>query len=200
MAKADNKRLTYIDFTPIHAKDEKLRPQLEESLKEQLVNDVPAMVSRLAKLEQLITVELDEYTDLLVEARLAFQYGLWRGVVALIGITAEKFTDSIYSQIKQVRSLDGEEIDKKRIFGDDAHVPEKRKLEILRFFGLITSPSFDKLIKIKKLRDKYVHPPSEELDVERDARKAMTLFQAVLKERFDAKYTIKKGKIVEREG
>lgn len=190
---------TYIDLLPTHAKKQELRPQLENDLKDELVRAVPAMVSRLAELEPLITREVGEYINFLMEARSAFQFGLWRGVVALIGIAAENFTDSLFSQIMVVKSVAGEEIAKDKLFGRDGYVPEQRKLEVLRLFGLVNKSSYEKLVRIKKLRDLYVHPQPKGRDSGQDARQVMELFRAVLKERFDAKYTIKHGKIVERQ-
>lgn len=87
---------------------------------------------------------------------------------------------------------------KVEVFGPDKYLPQQRKLAILRYFSLIDSTSYNKLIKIKKLRDLYVHPPDKVRDFEKDAREAMRLFRTVIKGRFDQAYTIKKGKIVRR--
>lgn len=199
MSEVEKRPFAYIDLRPTHAKNEKLRPQLENRLRDELVKTVPAMVARLAELEPLITREVGEYTNFLMEAQSAFQFGLWRGVVALIGIAAENFTDSLYNQITRVKSATGEEIAKDELFGRDDYMPEQRKLAVLRLFGLLDKSSYNKLVRIKKLRDLYVHPQPKDQDSGQDAREVMTLFRAVLKERFDAKYTISQGEIVERQ-
>lgn len=199
MAEGDKEVSTYIDFTPTHAQSEYLRPQLEKLLRADLEKAVPAMVSRLAELEPLITQEVGEYSDFMLEATWAFAYGLWRGVVALIGIAAEGFTASLYNQIKRVRSAVGEEVEKEKLFGRDDYLPEQRKLAVLCLYGLVNKDAYGKLVRIKKLRDLYVHPQPKGRDAGQDAREAMTLFRAVLRERFEAKYTIKEGKIVERQ-
>ncbi len=189
---------TFIDFEPNWAKNEQLRPRLEEQLKQQMLEEVPKMVSRLGELESLITHEVGQYADFMVEAQHAFQFGLWRAVVALIGIAGESFTNSLYNQINTVTSASGEQLAKDRIFGRDENLPEKRKLDILRLVGLISPGNHDKLLKIKKLRDRYVHGMVQGRDIGKDARNAFRLFRQVLKERFDAKYTIRDGKIVAR--
>lgn len=199
MTGVEKELAAYLDLTPNHAKEPLLRPHLEESLKSQLMSDIPAMVSRLAELEPIITLEVGEYIDFLMEAKLAFQYGLWRGVVALVGVASEGFSDNLYKQIGRVKSVDGEEITRETIFGRDDYVPEQRKLAVLRLFGLISKESHENLTRIKKLRDLYIHPQPKGRDCGEDAREAMKLFRAVLKERFNSKYTIKKGKVVERQ-
>jgi len=199
MAKGERGVWTYINLEPTHARSAELRPKLEEDIKEELIKNVPAMVSRLAELEPLITREVGECTGFIMEAERAFMYGLWRGVIALVGITAERFIDTLYNQVKRVKSVTGEEIAKEKLFGRDDYLPEQRKLEVLRLFGLINKSNYDKLVCIKKLRDLYVHPESSTGDPEQDAREAMGLLRTVLKERFDTRYTIRQGKIVERQ-
>jgi len=188
----------FIDLEPNSAKNPLLRPQLEAELKEQLINEVPQMVSRLAELEAFITIEVGEYIDFMREAVEAFQFRLWRAVVALIGIAAESFTDTLYSHIKHVTSTGGVSISKEKLFGRDDYMPEERKLAVLLVFGVILSDDFMRLRRIKRLRDQYVHPKGKAPDVEKDAREVIRLFRSVIKDRFERVYTIKKGKIVKR--
>lgn len=116
----------------------------------------------------------------------------------MIGISAERFTIDLYAQIKKVASTIGKEVAKASIFGRDATLSEKRKLELLKFFGVITPANHDKLSKIRKLRNQYMHRSLDGDDVGSDARKAMKLFQQVINERFDSKYTITEGRIASR--
>ena len=60
------------------------------------------MVSRLAEVDPIITLEVGAYIDFMREAVDAVQFGLWRAVVALIGIAAESFTDTLYNQVNNV--------------------------------------------------------------------------------------------------
>jgi hypothetical protein len=191
---------TFIDLEPNWAKHEKLRLQYEEELKKRLTSGVPQMISRLAELDPIITLEVGEYISFMREAVEAFQFGLWRAVVALIGIASESFTDTLYSQVKDVKSISGVSIPKDKLFGRDDYMPEERKLAVLYILGFILSKDYDRLRRIKKLRDKYVHPKGEALNVEKDAREVIRLFRSVIKERFDRLYTIREGKIVKREG
>jgi hypothetical protein len=188
----------FIDFIPNQAKDKRFRPQYELELRERLNNDVPQMVSRLAELDAIITLEVGEYIDFMREAVDAFQFGLWRAVVALIGIASENFTDTLYSQFRIVKSSSGVSISKEKLFGRDDYMPEERKLAILFTFGVILAEDYKKLQRIKKLRDQYVHPKAGTPDVEKDAREVIGLFRSVIKERFERVYTIKEGKIVKR--
>ncbi|MBI2328266.1 MAG: hypothetical protein HYU85_01220 [Chloroflexi bacterium] len=195
----DDKLLSaFIDFIPNEARNEMLRPQYESELKERLINDVPNMVSRLAELDPIITIEVGEYIDFMREAVDAFQFGLWRAVVALIGIAAESFTDTLYSEFKNVTSTSGVSMTKEKLFGRDDYIPEERKLAVLFTFGTISSNDYERLRKIKNLRDRYVHPKEKAPSVEKDAREVIRLFRSVIKERFDRIYTIKEGKIVKR--
>ena len=189
---------TFIDFEPNHARDERLCPQYEAGLKEQLVHNVPQMVSRLTEVDPIITLEVGAYIDFMREAVDAFQFGLWRAVVALIGIAAESFTDTLYNQVNNVKSSSGVNIPKEKLFGRDDYMPEERKLAVLFTFGIILSEDYEKLRTIKKLRDQYVHPSKKTLDVEKDTREILRLFRSVIKERFDRVYTVKQGKIVKR--
>ncbi len=188
----------FIDLEPNWAKDERLRLQYEEELKKRLTSDVPQMISRLAEIDAIITLEVGEYIYFMKEAVEAFQFGLWRAVVALIGIASESFTDTLYSQVKDVKSTSGVNISKEKLFGRDDYMPEERKLAILFIFSIILSEDYERLRRIKKLRDKYVHPKGKTSSVEQDAREAIRLFRSIIKERFDRIYTIKEGNIVKR--
>jgi hypothetical protein len=135
------------------------------------------MVTRLAELEPIITPEVGEYIDFMREAVDAYQLGLWRAVVALIGIATENFTDTLYEGVKNVRSSTGTTISKEKLFGREDYMPEERKLAVLHTFGIIQQDDYDRLRKIKKLRDKYVHPKGETPEVEKDAREIIRIFQ-----------------------
>ena len=194
----DNKIVSaFIDFQPNWAKNEKLRMQFENRLKSRLSQEVPAMVERLKKLEWLMTLELGEYADCMKEASEAFMYGLWRAVVSLIGIAAERFTDGLYSQLQWIILKDKKRISKSELLGQ--RPSERSKLAMLLISGLVDSAVYDKLVRIKELRDFYVHPQRKARNAEKDALTAMRLFRSVLKERFDKVYTIKQGKIVKRQ-
>ena len=201
MAKREEREVrTYVNLEPNWARRPELRPQFEEEIKSQLIKDVPAMVSRLAELGPLISSEVGEYAELMMEAERAFMHGFWRAVVALVGCAAEGFTDKLYDRIKQVKSVSGEGVSKEKLFGKDGSVPALRKLTVLKAFGLIDKAAYQKLLRIKKLRDSYVHPQSpDDRKSAPDAQEAMMLFRTVLRERFNAAYTIKEGKIVLRD-
>lgn len=196
----DNLGTGYINLAPRWAKDPQLRSHLEDVLRQATLQEIPKMVSRLAEIEPLITIEMGEYSGLVSEADRAFQHGLWYAVVALNGVAAETFSNHLYDQIVSITSPTGKQEKKDIILGDSERgVPEQRKLAILKFFDLITPASYDKLLKMKKLRDIYAHGAVEGRDIGKDARYAMRLFRGVLKERFEARHTIKDGKIVERQ-
>ena len=183
-----------MDFMPAHAKDKRLRPNLEQSIKEKLIQEVPEMVSRLAKLESLITLEVD--IDFKREAMEAFQHGLWRAVIALAGVVTESLTENLYAQLSSIVLRNGIQMSKSELLGDRPSV--QSKLALLRLLGIIESSHYEKLVQIWELRVKYVHPPKKPRNAERDALTAMRLLRSVLKERFDKEYTIKQGKIVRK--
>ena len=183
-----------MDFMPSNAKNSVMRLQLEDSLKQKLIQEIPAMVERVAMLENLITLEVE--VNFMMEAREAFQYGLWRAAIGLIGIVAEKFTDGLYTQLKSVVPRDGKQISKAELLGE--RPSERSKLAILYVSGIISQAHYDKLVKIKELRNLYVHPQKKVRNAERDALTTTRLLRSVLQERFDKDYTIKQGKIVKR--
>ncbi len=176
-----------------------MRQQAEEGLKKQLIAEVPEMVSRKAELAALITLDVGDYLEFMQEAELAYQFALWRSVVTLIGVAAENLTDNLYANIDQINSLSGVKTAKKKIFGDDSRLDEKRKIAILLFFGIITKMNHDDLLAITALRNKYAHGNIKDQDIEQDARKVMPLFRKVLNERFDSKNTVVDGVITPRQ-
>jgi hypothetical protein len=194
MANRKTTVLGLIDFMPTHAKDKRLRPGLENAMKDKLIQEIPEMVSRLAKLEPLITFEVD--VDFKREAMDAFQRGLWRAVIALVGVVTESFTESLYAKLPSLVLRNGTQMSKSELLGDRPSV--QSKLATLRLLGIIESSHYRKLVQIWKLRGKYVHPPKKPRNAERDALTVMQLLRSVLKERFDKDYTIKQGKIVRK--
>ena len=183
-----------MDFMPSNAKNPVMRLQLEDGLKQKLIQEIPAMMERVAMLENLITLEVE--VDFMFEAREAFQYGLWRAAIGLIGIVAERLTDGLYTQLKTVISRDGKQISKTELLGE--RPSERSKLAALYVSGIISQAHYDKLVKIKKLRDFYVHPQKKVRNAERDALTTTRLLRSILQERFDKDYIIKQGKIVRR--
>jgi len=183
-----------VNFLPNHAKDKRFRSGLENTLKEELIQDVPEMVSRLAKLDQIITCEVE--IDFTREAMRAFQFGLWRAVIALVGVVSESLIEKLFSQITTIKLADEKVIQKNELLGERPTV--QSKLAFLRLSGIIEENHYRKLLKIWKLRSDYVHPPKKSRDAEKDSFEVMQMLCSVLKERFDKEYTIKQGKIVKK--
>lgn len=183
-----------LDIRPSNARDPETRSEIENELKQELMEDVPAMVTRLARLEDIFATDVEG--AFLCEAVEAFQYGLWRAVIGLVGIVAERLVDDLYARLKPLTSRDGKQISKTELLGQ--RPLERSKLAILCVSGVIKSAHYDKLVRIKKLRDLYVHPRKKGRSAEKDALTAMRLLGRVLKERFDEVYIIKEGKIVKR--
>ncbi len=201
MTKNSDNRLVkvFIDLESNMARNKFLRPQMEEELKSEINAEIPDMVSRLAELEPIFTADVGDFTSIIREATKAYMYKHWRSVVVLIGVTSEAFIDDLYSRHDKLGSASGYYATKKELFGEDDRVSYKRKLAILRFFGLLTKSNCTKLSRIKKLRDAHAHPRKEERDEHKDAKEAMRLFRACLKERFNAEYAIEEGRVVRRQ-
>ena len=188
----------FIDLEVNHAKDPRLRPQFEAELKEELVNKVPQMASRLAELDHIITVEVGQYIHFMTEATEAYKFGLWRAVIALVGIAAESFIDALYGHLKTILSKSGEHVRKEDLFGE-TNVPEARKITVLFTYGMIPADDYKRLLSIRELRRQYVHPKGKALNPQNDAKKSIKLFREIIRERFEREYTIKQGKIVKRD-
>ncbi len=172
--------LLYLD--PGLPKEEPLRTVISNGVKANLEALHPMILSRLQELGPMATDELGPYADFMLEARTAFLYGLWRSTIALTGVAADSFVDEIYEQVKAITGPTGTKLDTSAVLGKSP--PQKTKIQILRLQDLITAGGVDKLLKIKKLRDRYVHADTAGSDIGHDAREAMTLFTSVLIERY----------------
>lgn len=190
-------RSVYIDLESNSAQDPISRVHLTEELRKELDALAPEMIERLGELSALIVVDEGDFWDLLPEMKRAYQFGLWRSVVALVRIGAERFTDVLYDQIGLVNTPSGKRSRKEALFGE--RVTEQRKLVVLEAFGLITEKAGKDLDLIRRLRNRYVHevPPIQQ--AEKDAQQAMKTFWSLLSERFDSKFTIARGRIVPKE-
>ena len=113
-------------------------------MKENLIQDVPEMVSRLAKLKPLITFEVEP--DFKLEAMDAFQHGLWRAVIALVRVVTESFRERLYAKLPSIVLRDGTQMSKSDLLGDRPSV--QSKLAILQLLGIVEPSHYRKLVQI----------------------------------------------------
>lgn len=182
------------DFTANVLKSAEARKALEKTMESYFKNRTPEFINRLAKVPPYITDDIGIYTELLDEAKLCYQYGLYHATVAMIGITAERFAveleDKLRVKLKSSRGLSDEDIFNKPY-------DQKSRLVLLKKAGMISNEVWKNLDNIRFIRNKHTHP-DEKIKEEEDALKMLKLFIEVINSMFSEKYVFKNGKIVER--
>ena len=155
-----------------------IRKQAEDNLKNALISAVPGIIERQGELPSFITKEYGAYSTLLSEARTCYEFGFFYGAVALICITAEKYSMELLGKVKGT---------------------QHQRLNKLKELKVIASEDYERLDKIDKMRLKYIHPRKiEESDAKKDAIEMISLFNKVIDRRFNEKYEIREGVIYEK--
>ena len=168
------------DVTPELAKDKRKHKELQNSIRRDLEKQVPYIIERLAETRSFLIPEGIEYSDLLVEASSAYSMGYWRSVIALIGVAGESFTDDIYHTIDYIISSENTRMTRQELFGEDTNIRERNKRAALLFCRKIEKPIYNKLCRIKTLRDSYVHPKKKAHDMHSDAKEALNTFIEIM--------------------
>lgn len=145
------------NITSEWARDGKKHEELRSRLRQQFEKQLPDIVKRLAETRSFISLEDTEFSDLLKEAMQAYSNGYWRSVVALIGVAGESFTEKLYCDIPDIVLDENVRITRHELLGKDDNVRENIKIAALLVYKKINKPIFDKLRRIKALRDSCVH-------------------------------------------
>ena len=173
-----NNNLFHIDVRANTLHIPEIRMQAKKLLEESLLNATPDILNRQKELPTFITLEYGTYSGLMGEARSCYEFGFFYAAVSLICIAAEKFAIELSPKKK----------------GD-----QSKRLILLKDTNIIAPKHYEKLGKISRVRDKYMHPKKiEEADEKKDALEAISLFNEVIQERFFDKYEIRDGIIFEK--
>jgi len=187
------KKAFIFDFTPNAMKSPAARKQIENNLKEELIERVPSMIKREGKIHPFITYEIGMYSDLLKIARKTYIYGLYYATVSMIGVTAERFAFELSKKLRF--SVNNNPVSKKELFGDN--LSQGKRLKMLLKANIITQDVFIKLNQIRKIRNRYIHPEKKNTQ-NIDGIKILNLMIEILQSRFSEKFEFKNGKIIKR--
>ena len=184
----------HINTTSNIIKFPEIKKQIEDNLRDKLEKSIPDRLKRMGEIPSFITHEVGFYSQLLNEAEDCYESGLYYATISMIGIATERFCMELEEKIKL--KINDNEIGKDILFGKK--LKQFKRLDLLRIGKLINNETFDRLNKIKDIRDKYIHP-SEIGDAKEDSLKILKLYIEILNSRFSDVYVIKEGKIVEKD-
>ena len=184
--------LFYFDFTPNALKS----PEAEKQIKKQIMGKLPLLakgiLERGKKVNPILTYRIGDYLTLLKESKLAYELGLYSSAISMVGITAERFAIELSGRLRF--RVNKTPIRRNELF-PNTRFNQYKRLMILRKAGLISDKMFNKLDKIRDIRNKYVHPKNKG-NPEKDSIKALNLMIECLQSDFSEKYEIVEGKIV----
>ncbi len=184
----------HINATPNIIKDPNSKNQIEKQLRDKFEKELPKILERVGKMPALLTCDVGFYSFLLEEATKCYEFGLYYATISLIGISAERFAIELSGQLNfEINNL---KISEKDLFGKKIN-RQGRRLALLKKSKVITLESYDKLLKINTIRNKYIHPRNIG-DSKEDSLKTLRLFIEILNSRFSDIYTIKNGKIIKK--
>ncbi len=184
----------WLDVTSNSLQIPGIRKQTEANLEKNFKKELPNIMKRMENIFPFITTEIGFYSKLLDEAKLCYRFGLYYATITMISITAERF--SIELSEKMNFKINENSISEKDLF-NGLIKRQDRMLALLKKAKIIKSEIYDKLMEIRRIRTKYIHP-REEKNPEEDSLKVLKLFIEIIQSRFSDNYTIKDGKIVKR--
>lgn len=163
------------DFTSNALKNLGIRKQVKEQWTSYFVKSLPDMIKREMKVKAFITDKMGDYHKLLREARVCYRNGFFHSCIAMVGITAERFaveaSENLDFKINDIKTSEKELFDKE--------LSQYRRLRILLKAKILNSEEFDKLDKIRDIRNKYIHF-KESKNPARDALKVLNLMYEVI--------------------
>lgn len=169
------------DITSEWAKDVDRHEELSNNIRQKIEKQMPSIIKRIAETRPFLIPENFEFSNLLIEAKSAYSFGFWRSVIALIGVAGESFTDRLYQTINNVISSGNFQMKRQELFGNDDNVRGKNKIAALLFCNIIEKPIYNKLCRIKRLRDSYVHPKKGKIhDAHSEAKEALNTFIEIM--------------------
>jgi len=138
-----------------------------------------------------MTHEIGEYLNLLIEAKQVYKIGYHYSTIAMVGVAAERFSIDLASKLRfKVNDIS---ISQKELFNRD--IDQYKRLRLLKKGRLLEKVAFEKLDKIRDIRNKYIHPKAT-INPENDSVTVLNLMIEILSERFSKNYSIKDGKLV----
>ena len=183
----------WLDTTSNIIKDKGIRKQIRDQLKGSFKKELPKIMGRMAKVPSFLTTEVGFYSNLLNQAKYCYETGLYYATISMVGITAERFTIELSEQMQF--EINKKNISEKSLFGRPLH--QYFRSNLLKKAGVIKPETYEKSNKIRKIRNKYIHP-TEVSDGKRDSLRVLKLFISVINSRFSNKYKIENGKIKKR--
>lgn len=145
-------------------KTQKDRSEFERTIGKNLVagfkKDINNLVKKLLSLKSFNSATYDKYFSILTEATDAYILGNYQATIACCGIAAEIITLDLV--IKNKPAIVSEET--------FDHMSQQSKLIILLMTLKIKQSTYQKLDKIRTIRNKYIHQTASLKDHEKDAK------------------------------
>lgn len=186
--------LIHLDVTASGLNNPAIKKQTEDNLKKNFDTRLPFMIERMKEIPPLLTSDVGIYSKLLDEAKECYKQGLFYSTIAMIGITAERFTIEFFDKVKI--KVNENEITEKDLF--DGQIQKQwQRLNLLEKSKLLKPTYIEKLKEISKIRNKYIHP-KEEGNIKNDSLKILKLYIEILNSRFSDDYIISNGKIIKK--
>lgn len=185
----------HINTTPNIIKHPNIKNQIEKQLRDKFEKELPKILERMGEMPALLTCDVGFYSSLLEEATRCYEFGLYYATISLIGISAERFAIELSSQLNF--EINDVKISEKDLFRRRIQRQELR-LSLLEKSKIITPEIYKRLIEINSIRNKYIHP-RDIGDIKKDSLKILKLFVEILNLRFSDKFTIREGKIVNKD-
>lgn len=183
----------WLDTTSNIIGNKGIRKQIREQLKEKFKKELPKRMYRMGKVPSFLTTEVGLYSNLLNEAKHCYETGLYHATISMVGVTAERFAVELSEKMKF--EINGKGISEKKLFSK--YLRQVSRLILLNKSDVIKPETYEKLDKIRIIRNKYIHP-KEVGDGKRDSLKILKLFIEVINSRFSDEYKIRNGKIMKR--
>ncbi len=183
----------HFDATPNVIKIPSIRKQIKEQEKNKFKKNLPSILKRMGKIPPLTTTKVGIYSKLLEEAKRCYIYGFYYATTSLIGIATERLTNDLFKEL--IFEINKKRISKKNLFGNSLN--QEKRLKLLKNANAINQETYEKLDKIRKIRNKYIHP-KEERNGKRDSLKVLKIFIEFLNKDFRENYIIKEGKIFKK--
>jgi len=170
-----------------------IRKQIRKQEKDKFKKNLPKMIKRMGKIPSWLTTKVGFYSILLEEAKECYIHGFYYSTTAMIGIATERLTNDLFEDA--VFEINRNKISKRNLFGNSLR--QVNRLKFLKIAGIIKPETYEKLDKIRRIRNKYIHPKDEK-DGKRDSLKVLKIFIDYLNKDFKDNFIVKKGKIFRR--
>ncbi|PIN76025.1 hypothetical protein COV18_01215 [Candidatus Woesearchaeota archaeon CG10_big_fil_rev_8_21_14_0_10_37_12] len=179
----------YVDFTQnwFNHPDEKVRTQLVEKLKENLLeiykNDLDNKINRLRNLKLTGIFKIDKFGNEWSECIRCYEDGRFISTVVLCGAIAEKITCDLIEEANiHINNSKMTREQKEGFFS----LTQKERINLLADFKILSHEVAGKLQQIRDKRNDYIHPEKKKpINSETDSKNMLNLLESILKKLYE---------------